>query len=44
MKLNTDKRHLLVVGERCDDPVTVKIGNAEVINWKTWKRNRSEFI
>ena len=32
MKLNADKCHLLVIGQRCDDPVAVKIGNAEVVN------------
>ena len=32
MKLNADKRHLLVHGQRCDDPVTVRIGNADVVN------------
>ena len=37
MKLNADKCHHLVIGQRCDDPVAVKIGNAEVVN-------SSEFI
>ena len=32
MKLNADKCHLLVLGQRCDDPVTVRIGNADVVN------------
>ena len=32
MELNTDKCHLLVIGQRCDDPVAVKIGSAEVVN------------
>ena len=32
MKLNTDKCHLLVLGQRCDDSVTVKIGNTDVTN------------
>ena len=32
MKLNADKCHLLVLGQRCDDSVTVKIGNADVTN------------
>ena len=32
MKLNADKCHLLVTGQRCDDPVAVKIGNSEVID------------
>ena len=32
MKLNADKCHLLVLGQRCDDPVTVKIGNTDVVN------------
>ena len=32
MNLNVDKCHLLVLGERCDDPFTVKIGNAGVVN------------
>ena len=32
MKLNADKCHLLVLWQRCDDPVTVKIGNTDVFN------------
>ena len=32
MKLNADKCHLLVLGQRCDDPVTVRIGNADIVN------------
>ena len=32
MKLNADKCHFLVLGERCDDPIIVKIGNADVVN------------
>ena len=32
MKLNADKCHLLVLGQRCDDPVTIRIGNADVVN------------
>ena len=32
MKLNADKCHLLVIGKRCDDPVAVKIGSAEIVN------------
>ena len=32
MKLNADKSHLLVLGQRCDDPVTAKIGNTDVVN------------
>ena len=32
MKLNADKCHLLVLGQRCDDPVTVRIGSADVVN------------
>ena len=32
MKLNADKCHLLVLRQRCDDPVAVKIGNTEVVN------------
>ena len=32
MKLNADKCHLLVIGQRCDDSVTVKIGNTDVTN------------
>ena len=32
MKLNADKCHLLVLGQRCDDPVTVTIGSANVVN------------
>ena len=32
MKLSADKCHLLVLGQRCDDPVTVKIGNTDVVN------------
>ena len=32
MKLNADKCHLLVLGNRCDDPVTVRIGSTDVAN------------
>ena len=32
MKSNAHKGHLLVIGQRCGDPVAVKIGNAEVAN------------
>ena len=34
MKLNADKCHLLVLGQRCDDPVTIRIGglSANVVN------------
>ena len=35
MKLNADKCHLLVLGQRCDDPVTVvtvRIGSGDVVN------------
>ena len=32
MKLNADKCHLLVLGQSSDDPVTVRIGNSEVVN------------
>ena len=32
MKLNADKCHLLVLGQRCDDSVTVSIGSAKVVN------------
>ena len=32
MKSNADKCHLLVIGQRRDDPVAVKIRNAEVVN------------
>ena len=32
MKLNADKCHILVLGQRYDDPVTVKIRNSKVIN------------
>ena len=32
MKLNADKCHLLVLEQRSDDPVTVRIGNSEVVN------------
>ena len=32
MKLNADKCHLLVLGQRCDDPITVRIGSANVVN------------
>ena len=32
MKLNADKCHLLVLGQRCDDPVTVRIGSVDVVN------------
>ena len=42
MKSNIDKCHLLVLGQRCDDPVTVKIGNTDVVN--SSEENCSEFI
>ena len=32
MKLNADKCRLMVLGQRCDDSVTVKIGNTDVVN------------
>ena len=32
MKLFADKCHLLVLGQRFDDPVTFTIGNADVVN------------
>ena len=32
MNLNADKCHLLVLGQRCGDPVTVRIGSANVVN------------
>ena len=32
MKSNADKCHLLVPGQRSDDPVTVRIGDSEVVN------------
>ena len=32
MKLNADKCHLLVLGQGCNDPVTDRIGNADVVN------------
>ena len=32
MKLNADQCHYLVLGQRCDDPVTVKIGNTDVVD------------
>ena len=32
MKLNADTCHLLVLGQICDDPVTVKIGNTDFVN------------
>ena len=32
MKLNADKCHLMVLGQRCDDSVTVKVGNIDVVN------------
>ena len=32
MKLNADKCHLLVLGQKCDDRVTFRIGNADVVN------------
>ena len=32
MKLNADKCHIVVLGKRCDDSVTVKIGNADFVN------------
>ena len=31
-KLNADKCHLLVLGQRCADLVNVRIGNADVVN------------
>ena len=39
MKLNADQCHLLVLGQRCDDPVTVRIGHAEI----ALKRSYLEF-
>ena len=32
MELNADKCHLLALGQGCDDPVNVRIGNADVVN------------
>ena len=32
MKLNADKCHFMVLGQRCDDSVTIKIGNIDVVN------------
>ena len=32
MKLNADKCRLLVLGQRCDDLVTLRIGNADAVN------------
>ena len=32
MKLNTGKCHHLALGQRSDNPVTVKIGNTDVFN------------
>ena len=32
MKLNADECHFLVLGQRCDDPVTERIGSADVVN------------
>ena len=32
MKLNADKCHHLVLGKSSDDPVTVRIGNSEIVN------------
>ena len=32
MKLKADKCHLMVLGQRCDDSVTVWIGNTDVVN------------
>ena len=32
MTLNEDKCHLLVLGQRCDNPVTERIGSADVVN------------
>ena len=32
MKLNADKCHLLVLGQRCDDPVIVRIGSVNVVS------------
>ena len=34
MKLNADKCHRMVLGQKCDDLVTVEIGNTDVGNWK----------
>ena len=32
MQSNADKCYLLVLEQRCDDPVTVKVGNTDVVN------------
>ena len=32
MKFNADKCQLLVLGQSCDDPVTVRTGSADVLN------------
>ena len=32
MKLNADNCHLSVLGLRCDDLITAKIGNADVVS------------
>ena len=32
MRLNADKCHLLVLGFRCDDPVAVRMGSANVVS------------
>ena len=32
MKLNVDKFHLMVLWERCDESVTIEIGNIDVVN------------
>ena len=42
IKLNADKCHRLVLGQRCNDPVTVRIGNADVVKAlreATWSSN-----
>ena len=32
MNINADKCHLVVLGKRCNDSVTVKIGNTDLVN------------
>ena len=32
MKFNADKCHLMILGQRCDDSVTIKIGNTDIVN------------
>ena len=32
ININANECHVLVLGQRCDDRVTVKIGNTDVVN------------